>query len=726
MTFSLQVADKQASGAHVRLDVTSVSSLRIVHWMERVTLCLALLFLSLHSLPRAWRTLNTDFPNYYMAARLVHDGFDTSRMYEWSWIEREKDHRAVDIRVIGLLPITPFSTLAVWPLAGLEPLAAKRVWILLNLGSLFPIVWMLRSMTGLSYRRIALVTFLSFPLYRNLLYGQFYIFLLLLLTGACFSYLRGHRSLSGALVAIAAACKVFPLLIFIFFLQRRDWRALLWGAITGFAAIAVSVAVFGVNANRTWLNEILPWVMHGEGLGTYSITASISGVLHRLLLSEPQWNPHPWHDSPLLYAWLVPILQMLTLAPAILLLRRREDSERRILLEWSALITVALGVSTIPASYNFVLMIFPVCVLSTVLLRDRSHGWLAALIVAYLGIGFPLPVPNNPAGLALLLYVPRLPLMFAVLLGIYALLWRDRAGAGGITREAFRDRTRVLWAAAMAVFVILSVRSTLHLERGEREEYPFRLPLNAQGFLNASPQLTGDSVHYIAFTLAGYHLVADKPNESTPNPDAGEDDLSFTSGRGETLIESASRHGSRIIDVQHPSQVLVEDAREPMLSIDGKDLAFLRDDHGRGQLMLRQSFRSNADERALTPPRWNVYEASFLSPREYAVAAVVGHAEPPEILVIDTAHSNTLVSIKDARYPALSPDGRWLAYSHLDRGVWNLWIRQESSGAARRIANVPCNQIQPSWESDARTLLYSTDCGRSLWFTAVARRKVLP
>ena len=50
-----------------------------------------------------------------MAARLVHEGYDTSRMYEWSWIEREKDHRAVDIRIIGLLPITPFSTLAVWP-----------------------------------------------------------------------------------------------------------------------------------------------------------------------------------------------------------------------------------------------------------------------------------------------------------------------------------------------------------------------------------------------------------------------------------------------------------------------------------------------------------------------------------------------------------------------------------------------------------------------------------
>ena len=90
-------------------------------WLERAVLCVAVLYLCVHTLPKAWRTLNTDFPNYYMAARLVREGYDTSRMYEWTWIEREKDHRGVDDRVIGLLPITPFSTLAVWPIAEMRP-----------------------------------------------------------------------------------------------------------------------------------------------------------------------------------------------------------------------------------------------------------------------------------------------------------------------------------------------------------------------------------------------------------------------------------------------------------------------------------------------------------------------------------------------------------------------------------------------------------------------------
>ena len=47
-----------------------------------------------------------------------------------------------------------------------------------------PIGWFLRSMTGLSYQRVALALALCFPLHRNLEYGQFYIFLLLLIAAA--------------------------------------------------------------------------------------------------------------------------------------------------------------------------------------------------------------------------------------------------------------------------------------------------------------------------------------------------------------------------------------------------------------------------------------------------------------------------------------------------------------------------------------------------------------
>src|SRR6185437_10938511 len=141
------------------------------------------------------------------------------------------------------------------------------------------------------------------------------------------------------------------------------------------------------------------------------------------------------------------------------------------------------------------------------------------------------------------------------------------------------------------------------------------------------------------------------------------------------------------------------DAREPMLSADDRELAFVRDDHGHGRLMARRDFQSGdsgaSGETTLTPPSLNIYEASFLSPKEYAFSADA-QGRSPEVYLTDRTHTNVPLALGESRYPALSPDGRWMAYSRLDHGVWNLWLRDEGTGLTRRIGDVPCNQIQPA------------------------------
>jgi hypothetical protein len=429
----------------------------------------------------------------------------------------------------------------------------------------------------------------------------------------------------------------------------------------------------------------------------------------------------------LCYALLLPVLQMLVLAPAILLIRKDGGNGTRMLLEWSALLTASLAISTVPALYNFVLIAFPVCVLAAVLLGRKRYGWLIALLAIYVGIGLPMPSPDKMMGASALLYFVRLPLMLALLLGLYLSLWR-----GLPSGDASRDWTRFVWAAAMAVSVVATVSSTFHRERAVRQEYAYRLPLEAQGLLNASPRPSGAEVRYIAFTLSGYHLVKEAPNAPGTGLSASSpDDLSFTDrfGRGfpeDTWVEQVLSPRSQIVNLRTRSKVVVEDAREPMLSADGQNLAYVRDDHGRGQLRVQRDFRGDAaSEIALTPPLLNVYESSFLSEQEYAFSAVE-HGHPPQIYLRDESHANAPLELGESRYPALSPNGRWLAYSRFDHGAWNLWLRNQTTGATRRVSDVPCNQIEPAWENDSKTLLYGTDCGRSLWFTAVARRRVIP
>jgi Tol biopolymer transport system component len=236
-------------------------------------------------------------------------------------------------------------------------------------------------------------------------------------------------------------------------------------------------------------------------------------------------------------------------------------------------------------------------------------------------------------------------------------------------------------------------------------------------------------VRYTAFGFEGYQVVTQEDGGLAIDPpaDASEDDLSFANREGQLWVEQAGTRESQIVDVNEASRVVVSDAREPMISADGKVLAFVRDERGRGRMMERGL--DGGAEKALTPPELNVYEAAFLSEDEYAFAAAQG-AEWPHIYVVDHARGEAArgagTQIADARYPAISPDGRWLAYSHMEKGVWNLWLMDLVSGAERRIGNVPCNEVQPSWESDSEVVLYGTDCGRSVWFTAVARRRVVP
>lgn len=709
----------------------SASEHRFVDFLERAVLFVLVLFFGLHTLPNAWSKLNTDFPNYYMSARLVHEGFDTTRINEWAWLQREKDHRAVDLATIGIIPITPFSTLVMWPLTGLAPLAAKHVWIVFNLGLLIPLFWMLRSMTGLSWQRIGLVFALSFPLHRNFLFGQFYLLLLVLIVAAVWAYLRGWHALAGSLIAVAAACKIFPILLLVFFVQKRAWRALAAGAATLLAAGGVSIAVFGWGVHWTYVRGILPWAVRGEGLSPYvPQSASVSSLLHYLFLYEPQWNPHPWHSSVLLYAVLKPVLQMLVLAPAILLIRREDSRPGRILLEWSTLLAAALGVSTMPASYHFTLMALPVCVLGARLLERKQYGWLGVLLILYLGIGFPVSSPVGMMGPAILLRIPRFGLMLTFLAGCYWMLWRDGRGAESPSSPS-RDWTRYAWAAAMAIAVVLNVRSTLAVESAMRGEYAYRLPLDTAVLLAGEPKLSRGNVAYAAFTQTGFHLNVD---DGAPEVDSAQvDDLSFTSGAGRVFVERGLSPRSEIVELNADpgdasratlSNVVVDDAREPMLSADGRELGFVRDDHGRGRLMMR-GLGADGKESGLTPPGLNVYEASFLSEHEYAFSAVENE-RLPEIYLTDAAHANAPLGLGESRYPALSPDGRWMAYSRFEHGNWNLWLRDQSTGATRRIGDVPCNQIEPAWREDSRTLLYGTDCGRSLWLTAVAERRVIP
>src|SRR5258707_2809374 len=226
---------------------------------EWIVATLMIAYFAIHTLPAAWKTLNTDFSNYYLTARLAREKSETSRIYEWIWLQRQKDHRDIDQRIISLVPITPFSTLAVRPLASLPPLEAKHCWLVLNLAMVATIAVLLRTATELPLRRVLLVIALSVPLNKNFLFGQYYVLLLFVMTFAYWCYIRQKRCLSGFLVGLGIGLKIFPILYLGYFVRKRDWKALAGGLIGTTGTVITSIAVFGLQANRVLFRQVLPW-----------------------------------------------------------------------------------------------------------------------------------------------------------------------------------------------------------------------------------------------------------------------------------------------------------------------------------------------------------------------------------------------------------------------------------------------------------------------------------
>jgi hypothetical protein len=662
-----------------------------------------------HTLPRAWRTLNTDFPNYYLAAKLTREGVDPSRAYEWIWLQREKDYQAIDQRIVGLVPITPFSTLAIWPLTGMPPLAAKHAWLIFNLLLLFPIAWLMRAISGLSLLQIGCLFGMCFPLQRNLLYGQYYIVLLGILTAACWAAQRHRSYLAGSLVALGVAVKIFPVILTLHFIRKKNWAAVVACALTGILCVLASVSVFGWSLHRTYLLQVLPWTVRGEGLDPYNLgSSSLSTLLHRLFLFEPQLNAHPALHAPWLFVILHPTLQLALLAPALLWIDTRVSAPARISLEWSALLLATLTLTPLPASYHFTVLILPVVVLCAQVIQERRWVLLAVVIGLYLAVGYPGWNTAPVDGWGALLHVKRL---YALMLLTAVALYLMKIGKG-----VARVHEQRWWLAGGGVALVISMVGGLAHQRGLFDDYSYRLPIEQQAFLAAQPVPSAHGIQYIAMLPTGYRRA---PVDGAHGGERGIDELALAAHGDELWTETVGVHS--VLEPSPGSRPSIFDAESPALLASGTRLAFLREMNGRKQLFVRDLADPRGVDQQLTSSL-NLEEIAS-SPSGTIIVSATRDQGESRLYIVRGVDQLEIIPVGEARYPAISPDGRWLAYSGFQSGNWNLFLREFRTGEVRRLTTAPCNQIEPAWLGDSKTLLYSSDCGRALWFTALCKRR---
>jgi len=392
----------------------------------------AVIFFLLTAFRAGYSRMETDFPNYYTAALSVKQGEALHNFYDWTWFQRQMNSAGFERQLGAYTPQTPLTVLPFVELTTFTPQTAKRVWLVCNVIFLGATVWLLSRVTRFRVEEVVLVAFCGYgSLYMNFLYGQYYVFLLFLLTlGFCCLH-RRWAAAGGFLFGIVFGLKLYGGPFLIYFAARRKWKAMTGMLAAVVLLCAAGIAIFGWKDIAFYATQILPRSLEGGSVDPYHPgNPTISTLLRHAFVLEPGLNPRPLWNSPWWFFFLRSLAMFAVLFFTFLGLVLNRAGNDKTGFAWFFIAVLLLSTSV--ASYTFILLLLPV----TILLEEASQPEQIALIVCFTMLCSPLPSRADP-------FFPKVWL----LLGLYLV-------AGGPNWRFFRP---TLVAATSTIVIVAAL-----------------------------------------------------------------------------------------------------------------------------------------------------------------------------------------------------------------------------------------------------------------------------
>jgi len=177
----------------------------------------------------------------------------------------------------------PVVALLVTPLAWVPVHVAATAWLLIGVVATFAgALIVTRTLMPATWPRLELAVFMTVlyaPATYNLWHGQMNPVVFLLLALALRSWVRGEETRCGALIGIAAAIKLAPVVLLVLLLRRRWWK----GTAAAGAVLAVGfgsgVLVYGLHTTVEYVQSVLPVLSRDDG---WLYNQSWAGAVNRL------------------------------------------------------------------------------------------------------------------------------------------------------------------------------------------------------------------------------------------------------------------------------------------------------------------------------------------------------------------------------------------------------------------------------------------------------------
>ncbi len=327
-----------------------------------------------------WSAVANDFSQDYFAAKVLLRG---GSIYGQEVVELGREHFATPSPA-NFHP--PTLTVLFLPLALLPYRLAYVLLGLLNVILYAGSIALAAKVTVPSYRSWWLpAALLWWPFWACLTHGQVSMAVAAALTASWFYDQHGRPVTSGALAGLAVLLKLFPALVVLYFLIRRDLRALISMLLVTAAGLAIGWLVVGSEDVVRYVWEVAPesasrWSSHPLNVSLYGAMSAVFG--------DPAWGTEPLVRAPSAARALTVVLGLAIFAATAVRgsrLRHTSLGARRL---FAGICAAALLLSPLTWSHTLAVALLPLVVEVGRPQSARSR-WLV-LCVGLLLIGFPI------------------------------------------------------------------------------------------------------------------------------------------------------------------------------------------------------------------------------------------------------------------------------------------------------------------------------------------------
>jgi hypothetical protein len=359
-----------------------------------ILLLLALIaLLVVRGIVPAMSRIDSDFPGYFTAARIVTTGQPTDRLYDIPWFQEQLRRYGFSEPSAGkFAPFPPPTALLLVPVASLAPLNALRVLSGVSALCLVASIVLLSRVLAWSAVDSGIFVLLSgWAVHNSFRLGQPYILVSLCCILGYYAYLKGRGWSAGVSFGLFTPVKYFPVVLLIYFAFRKKWQVVAGGASAIAAVTAASIAVLGWEIHQQFLTSVLGnhLVARLSMQDPFSANfQSFDTLFRRLFVYDAIANPRPLLDAPLLQEVGVVVTKALILVAALATLIRiaRVPQPTAPSIGLLGIVTLLLAPAT--ATYHFVLLWLPVGLLVNYLLRERALPCAYFMLGTYAVIGF--------------------------------------------------------------------------------------------------------------------------------------------------------------------------------------------------------------------------------------------------------------------------------------------------------------------------------------------------